>query len=105
VAERRLHRLLHRAGFDGWVAGAPIRDRSGRIIAAADILFARERVILELDGFETHGGRSAFVADPRRIRALSNAGNRVLPVTWDDLDQQPDQLVAEISAALDSRPS
>ena len=105
VAERRLHRLLRRAGFDDWAAGAPIRDLSGRIIASADILFERERVILELDGFETHGGRSAFVADRRRIRALSNAGYRVLPVTWDDLDQQPDQLVAEISAALNSRPS
>jgi len=102
VTERRLHRLLRRAGIGGWVAGAEIRDRSGRIIAEADVLFEQERMILEMDGFEAHSGKRSFVQDRRRLRALGNAGYQVLPVTWEDLDV-PDPLLGEIRTAVRQR--
>ena len=70
------------------------------MIAVADILFALHRLIIEVDGFETHSSAEAFVNDRRRQNALVNAGYRVLRVTWQDLKFRPGQLIAEIHAAL-----
>jgi very-short-patch-repair endonuclease len=102
-AERRLHRFLKRAGFDGWVAGVKVRDRSGVIVAEVDVLFERERVVIEMDGFEAHSGRERFVADRRRLRLLTGLGYEVIPVTWADLDEVSEQLVEQIRAALARR--
>jgi very-short-patch-repair endonuclease len=102
-AERRLHRLLRRAGIGGWMAGATIRDRGGRIVAEVDVLFERERVVIEVDGFGAHSGRDSFVADRRRLRLLGELGYQVLQVTWDDLDQVPDDLLRQIHGALARR--
>jgi very-short-patch-repair endonuclease len=103
IAERRLHRLLRRAGITGWVAGAKILDRCGRIVAEADVLFERERVVIEVDGFAAHSSRDAFVSDRRRLRLLAELGYHVVQVTWDDLVQLPDELLAQIRAALERR--
>jgi very-short-patch-repair endonuclease len=43
-----------------------------------------QRVIVELDGFETHGTRAAFRADRAKDAALTAAGYRVLRFTRDD---------------------
>lgn len=102
-AERRLHRFLKRAGFNGWVAGAKVRDRSGRIVAEVDVLFERERVVIEMDGFDAHSGRAAFVADRRRERLLADLGYWVIRVTWADLDEMPDELATQIRSALARR--
>lgn len=100
VAEQRLHHLLRSAGIGGWAAGVTIHDGSGLVIAVADILFHRERLIIEVDGFASHAGLDAFVNDRRRQNALVNAGYRVLRVTWLDLTKRPAELIAEIRAAL-----
>ena len=99
-AERRMHKLLRAAGISGWRANARICDGSGTIIAVADILFVLQRLIIEVDGFEAHSGTEAFVNDRRRQNALVNAGYRVLRVTWRDLTERPQQLMAEIRAAI-----
>lgn len=97
--EKRFHDLLIAAGLLGWEANVPI-ERDGRVIATVDVLFRRARLAVEFDGFGAHGGRAAFVADRRRHNQLTLAGYRVLRVTWDDLVQRPDEIVAEVRAML-----
>ena len=99
VAELRLHRLLRRAGLTGWTANTEIQV-GGRVIAVADVLFPAERLVLEVDGWSSHGTREAFVADHRRQNALHRAGYLVLRFTWDDLVERPDEVVAEILDGL-----
>ena len=49
-----------------------------------DYHWPAQRVIVELDGFETHGTRAAFRADRAKDAALTASGYRVLRFTRDD---------------------
>lgn len=99
-AERRLHRLLRRAGLGGWQANARIIV-NGRVLAVVDVLFARDRVVVEVDGWSAHAGPDAFTQDRRRQNDLVGAGYVVLRFTWADLTQRPDDVVRRIQQALD----
>ena len=99
VAEQLLHRLLQRSGLDGWQANVPIEDGAG-LIAVADVLFSDARLIIEVDGFVAHQGRDRFVADRRRQSRLVTAGYTVHTITWDDLQDRSDAVVAEIRLLL-----
>ena len=50
-----------------------------------DILFKRQRLILEINGWETHGTRLAFEEDRRRPNHLVLAGYAVLNFTYQQL--------------------
>src|SRR3954451_3840461 len=65
-----------------------------------DFRWTDQRLIVELDGFETHGTRAAFERDRARDRALTAAGWRVVRVTKRQLDDDPTQLAAELRAML-----
>ena len=99
VAEIRLHRLLRAAGLEGWKANVRIEDAAGTV-AVVDVLFPAVRLVIEVDGFVAHSGRDTFVADRRRQNALVAAGFTVLRVTWDDLRDRPNAVLAEIRAVL-----
>jgi very-short-patch-repair endonuclease len=103
LAEARLHAALRRRGVGGWVANATLR-LGGRSVVV-DLLFARERVVVEVDGFAAHGTREAFEHDRRRQNALVNAGYVVLRFTWRDLVERESAVVDEIRHALDRRQS
>ena len=101
-AERRMHTLLHAAGLRGWRAGCQIFDGDG-LIAVVDLLFAAERLIVEIDGWAAHGSREAFVTDRRRQNRLVNAGYLVLRFTWEDIVRHPESVVASVQRALNRR--
>jgi very-short-patch-repair endonuclease len=67
-----------------------------------DFRWTQQRLIVELDGFETHGTRDAFERDRARDRALLAAGWRVARVTKRQLDQTPADLADELKALLRS---
>lgn len=98
AAEDLLHELLRRGGLIGWVANRPMTV-GGRTVVP-DVLFARERVVVEVDGFEHHGDRRAFQSDRTRQNALVAAGYVVLRFTWADLADRPAYVVGTIRAAL-----
>src|SRR3954449_12177219 len=50
-----------------------------------DCLWRDQRLIVELDGREVHGTRTAFEADRARDRGLQTAGFRVIRITWRQL--------------------
>ena len=65
-----------------------------------DALWRHERVIVELDGFAFHKSRAQFEADRRRDAKLTVAGYRVLRVTQQRLQHEPEAVLAEIRALL-----
>jgi very-short-patch-repair endonuclease len=99
-AELKLHELLRRGRFDGWVANQIVYDARGRI-GEVDVLFPGLRLVIEVDGFAVHGGDlGVFQRDRTKQNRLSNAGYVVLRFTWHDLVERPDEVIATIRRAL-----
>lgn len=94
-AERVLVGLLRRAGIDGWVANAAILDG-----VVGDVVFARQRVVVEVDGWAYHSQSGDFERDRRRQNRLVLAGWTVLRFTWRDLTEAPERVLRTIRAAL-----
>jgi very-short-patch-repair endonuclease/predicted transcriptional regulator of viral defense system len=93
-AERILRRLVRKAGLPE--AETNVKEHGHR----ADFIWRDFKVIVEFDGFGTHQGRESFENDRATDRALTALGYRVLRVTWRQLTEQPQKVVAEISAAI-----
>jgi len=64
-----------------------------------DFLWPRERVIVETDGWEGHGTRSAFQTDRTVSNAFQVAGYVILRFTSADLRWRPARVAREIQAA------
>ncbi|MGC5248087.1 type IV toxin-antitoxin system AbiEi family antitoxin domain-containing protein [Gordonia sp. DT219] len=95
-AERLTVRILRAAGISGWVANLPA---CGYVI---DFAFPDRKVAVEIDGFAYHRDAAAFQRDRTKRNALMRNGWHVLNYTWADLVDRPDQVAAEIAAALRS---
>ena len=65
-----------------------------------DFVWRHARLIVELDGAETHFTRAAFEADRMRDVHLQLAGWRVLRFTWRQLTEQPRYVARAVLAAL-----
>lgn len=100
-AERALHRLLREAGITGWVTNHPVQVEGGwRYL---DLAFLGERLVIEVDSFEFHGGdRARFEDDRARHNALVRLGWESLHITWTML-QSPEMLIPLIRDVLRSR--
>ncbi len=93
-AERRLLALVRAAGLP-----APEHN-----VAMAgnerDLVWFEQRLVVETDGWEYHGDRTAFEADRARDAALLAQGVRTMRVTWRELSEHPHRVVARIAQAL-----
>jgi very-short-patch-repair endonuclease len=58
------------------------------------------RQIVELDGWEGHGSKSAFQDDRARDRVLRVAGYSVIRLTWAQLASEPDAVAGDLRALL-----
>jgi very-short-patch-repair endonuclease len=56
--------------------------------------------IVELDGWQGHKTRTAFREDRARDRALRVAGYSVTRLTWNQLDDEPEAIAADLRALL-----
>jgi very-short-patch-repair endonuclease len=65
-----------------------------------DCLWPGHRLIAELDGFATHGTRTAFEEDRERDRALLVAGYRVTRITWRQLAEDERALAGALRSLL-----
>jgi very-short-patch-repair endonuclease len=65
-----------------------------------DFLWREERVIVEVDGWASHGTWAAFERDRRRDARLENEGWRVIRITWHQLSQEPEAVLVTIAVAL-----
>lgn len=65
-----------------------------------DLLWEKQRLVIETDGEETHGTRFAFQRDRWRDQILTSAGYRVARVTWRQLGDEPDAIATRIQRML-----
>jgi predicted transcriptional regulator of viral defense system len=88
-------------------AGIPDPERQvyvdpddGGPMVRADFLWRRQRLIIETDGARFHGTRRSFESDRRRDQRLTVAGWRVIRITWRQITQRPQEVVALLRGLL-----
>jgi very-short-patch-repair endonuclease len=89
---RRHHLPLPR--FNAWLAVGGKRYQ-------VDCLWPATTQIVELDGWQGHGTRSAFHSDRSRDRRLRVAGYSVTRISWSQLDDEPAAIAADLRALLE----
>jgi very-short-patch-repair endonuclease len=93
-AEERLLALIRAAELP-----APeVNTRIGR--HEVDFLWRDHGLIVEVDGFRFHSSRSAFERDRLRDAELGGMGYRVMRITWRQIVDGPEALIARITKAL-----
>jgi very-short-patch-repair endonuclease len=66
----------------------------------ADFLRRQERLVAETDGYRFHSSRRAFENDRMRDQRLAVAGFTVVRLTWRQLTQEPDRVLATVQNLL-----
>jgi very-short-patch-repair endonuclease len=92
--ERRFLSVARRAGLP--------RPRVNHAVGPYEIDFAwpRQRVLVEVDGWSTHGHRFAFERDRARDAELAAMGYVVLRFTWRQVRDDPLLVAARVARAL-----
>ena len=70
-----------------------------------DCLWEDKKAIVELDGFEGHGTRTAFREDRERDRRLRVAGYEVTRIAWGQLDDEPLEVASDLRSLLNVQTS
>jgi hypothetical protein len=84
--------------------GLPIPQMNATVCGyEVDVLFARERVIVELDGWHFHSSRASFEDDRERDAVTLAAGFVTLHITWERYQQDPAKAAARLHAILARR--
>ena len=65
-----------------------------------DMLFETQRLVIECDGDRYHKTAFKRASDARKQAALEAAGYRVIRLTWDDVNDEPEQTLARVRNAL-----
>jgi very-short-patch-repair endonuclease len=68
-----------------------------------DALWREQRLIVEVDGWQSHGTRSAFEEDRARDARLKLRGYEVVRFTWRQIESDPRGAAAAIRALIRSR--
>ena len=87
--------ILIEAGLTGFEPQVAIRH-GAQWIGRVDLANRALRIVIECDGFETHGGRDAFVTDLVRFTMLVSAGWRPLRFTWEQVMFRPEWVLDRI---------
>jgi uncharacterized protein DUF559 len=95
--EDRFLRCIERAGLP--LPETNVRLELGGAAYEADCLWRGRRLVVELDGQEAHGTRSAFESDRERDRRMQAAGWSVIRVTSRQL-RHPQPLVHDLRRIL-----
>jgi very-short-patch-repair endonuclease len=96
-AERLMRRLCRQAELPQPLVNIMLH---GHLV---DFLWPDKKLIVEVDGYLTHGNRQAFENDRRRDQTHVAAGYVVVRITWSQLQNEPLAVVAAIAQALARR--
>jgi very-short-patch-repair endonuclease len=91
--------LLTEAGITGFEPQVNIRH-NGFPIGRVDLAHRHLCIVIECDGFETHGTLEAMTRDCTRHTRLVSAGWRTLRFTWHQVMFQPDWVIAQVRDAI-----
>ena len=97
--EAKFSRLIRSAGLPRSELNKVVR--AGGASFECDCVWPRQRLIVELDGRAFHATASAFERDRARDRRLQAAGWTVVRVTWRQLRDEPESVVADLRSLLD----
>jgi very-short-patch-repair endonuclease len=98
ILEARLLPALIEAGLPRPRCNVKLRIDDERL--EVDLLWEKQRLVVEADGEETHGSQVAFQRDRRRDQILAAAGYRTMRVTWRHLNDELEATVARIGRTL-----
>ena len=93
-AERRLLKMLRAARLPNAVVNSRVAGYE------VDFLWPAERLIVEVDGYAFHSTRTAFERDRLRDADLQARGYRVIRVTWRQLVDESEAVLARLAQAL-----
>ena len=96
--EAKMWRLLKKSGLT-----RPVRQhwvRAGGHRHRLDFAWPDLMVAIECDGYDTHGGATAFRRDRAKLAEVGAAGWRVIPVTWHDVARRPQWVIEQVRIAL-----
>lgn len=93
-AEERFLALIRRAQLDPPAANTGVEGHE------VDFLWRAQGLVVEIDGFAFHSSKTSFESDRRRDALLAAAGLRVVRVTWRQLNDEPEAVLARLAQAL-----
>ena len=94
AAERLMRTLCRQADLPQPLTNVMVH---GHVV---DFLWPDQRLIVEVDGYGTHGNREAFEADRRRDQTHIAAGYVVVRITWRQLESEPLSAAVRIAQTL-----
>ena len=96
-AERRMLALIRAAAL-------PSPHRNARIGRwEVDCFWEAQRLVVEIDGYAVHSGRTAFERDRRKQAELQDLGLEVLRFTWWQITEQQLWVIARLASRLGAR--
>jgi very-short-patch-repair endonuclease len=98
-AQRRLLGLIRDAGLPFPRTEQPLLGYR------VDLLWPDLKLIVEVDGYQSHGTRGAFERDRRRDARLQAAGFMVIRVTAREIEYRPWAVIAQLAQAIHQRSS
>jgi very-short-patch-repair endonuclease len=98
--EELLHAHLRAADLPAPERQAHIDPGDGEPPLRVDFAWRAQRVVVETDGGRYHRTRRAFEADRRRDQRLTLAGWRVIRITWRQLVEEPERVIALLTQLL-----
>ena len=99
--EWRLLRALGESGLPPPTPQHGVRLPNGRV-ARVDFAYPEARLAVEADSYRFHSSRSSWARDRARNNQLVALGWRVLPVTFDDLRDDPRGVAEQVARCLAS---
>jgi very-short-patch-repair endonuclease len=96
--EDRLADLVDASALDQPLYNVLVEAERGRY--EVDVLWQRQRVIVELDGFAYHRTRRDRERDAEKDADLELAGYRVVHVTWDDVTIRGDRTIRRLERLI-----
>ncbi|MBK5239128.1 MAG: hypothetical protein JJE28_08490 [Actinomycetales bacterium] len=97
--ETMLRLLIVRAGMPEPMINAPIRSRTGHVVAHADLAYPEFNLILEYDGDHHRTERAQYYTDIDRLERITREGWRVIRINLKHM-ANPAALEAVIRQAL-----
>jgi very-short-patch-repair endonuclease len=94
--EQRFLALVRKAGLPEPLSNHVLADLDHQR-HEVDFYFPAQRLVVELDGWDTHKTRAAFKSDRRKDAALTSVGYRVMRFTYDDVVHEPDTVVERVT--------
>jgi very-short-patch-repair endonuclease len=100
LLEPRMASLLRRHDLPLGEFQKTLHDPSGRFLARPDFCWPAFRLVVEVDGHETHGTPEAMTADFERQNRLVAAGWMVIRFTWTQVVKRPNEVAAVLRPLL-----